>query len=70
MNLSPITFGVILPLNPRDKNSINSRINPVAIDESRNYKVPIIKISLDSGASESVVCKDVLYYISEFVRIK
>ena len=50
-DLSPITFGVILPQNPRGKNSTNSQINPATSDDNRNSKVCTIKILLDSGAS-------------------
>ena len=31
------------------------------MDENKNSKVRTIKILLDSGASASIVCKDVLY---------
>ena len=42
MDLLPITFGVILPLNLRGKNSINSQIHPVTLDE----KIKILKYIL------------------------
>ena len=32
MDLLLLTFGVILPPNPRDKISTNSQINPVTLD--------------------------------------
>ena len=57
----PITFGIILPPNPRGKNLINSQINPGTMDENKNSKVHTIKILLDSGASISIVRKDILY---------
>ena len=60
-DLSPITFGVILPPNLCGKISTISQIHPVASDENQNSKVRTIKILLDSGASASIVCKDVLY---------
>ena len=56
----PITFSVILPPNPRGKISTNSQINPGTSDENKNSKVCTIKIILDSGASASIVRKDVL----------
>ena len=55
MDLSPITFGVILPLNPLGKISTNSQKKPVTLDENRNFKVYTIKILLDSSASASIV---------------
>ena len=58
--LSPITFGVILPLNSRGKISANSQINLGTSDEKINSKVHTLKILLDSGASASFVRKDVL----------
>ena len=50
-DLLPITFGVILPPNPRGKNSTNSQINQETMDKKQNSKVHTIKILLDSGAS-------------------
>ena len=52
MDLSPITFGVISPQNPRGKNSSNSQINPTTSNENKYSKVRTIKILLDSGASD------------------
>ena len=51
-DLSLITFGVILPPNPRWTNSSNSQINQGISDENKNSKVCIIKllILLDSSA--------------------
>ena len=60
-DLSPITFGVILPPKLLSKISTNSQINPGTSDENKNYKVCTIKILLDSGANASIVRKDVLY---------
>ena len=60
MKISPITFGVMLPPNPRGKNSTNSQNNSGTSDENTNSKVCTIKILLDSGASTSIVRKDVL----------
>ena len=53
-DLSPITFGVIIPPKPRGKISTNSQINQVNSDKNRNSKVCTIKILLDSGASASI----------------
>ena len=36
-DLLPITFGVILPLNPRAKKSTNSQINPGTLDENKTF---------------------------------
>ena len=60
-DLSPITFGVILPPNPHCKNSTNSQVYLGTSDESKNSKVCIIKMLLDSDANSSIVRKDVLY---------
>ena len=60
-DLSPITLSVIYATNPRGKNSTNSQINQTTSDENRNSKVCTVKIFLDSGASASIVHKDVLY---------
>ena len=38
-NLSPISFGAILPPNLRRKISTNSQINPGTLDENKNSKV-------------------------------
>ena len=45
-DLSPITFGVILPPKLCGKNSTNSQINPVTSDENKISKVRTIKILL------------------------
>ena len=55
MNFSPITFGVILPPKPSGNNTTNSQINPGTLNENKNSKAHTIKISLDSGASASIV---------------
>ena len=60
-DLSPITFGVILPPKLRGKMSTNSQINTVNLDENKNSKVRTIKISLDSGTNVSIVHKDALH---------
>ena len=60
MDLSPITFGVISPLKLRRKISTNSQNNPGTPDENQNSKVSTLIILLDSGASASIICKDVL----------
>ena len=44
MDLSPITFGVILSPKLRGKISTNSQINPATSDENKNSKVCTIKI--------------------------
>ena len=69
-NLSPITFGIILSPNPRGKNTTNSQINPTTTDENKNSKVRTIIILLDSGASASIVRKEVLYECQKFLKIK
>ena len=46
-DLSPITFGIILPPNPCGKNSTNSQIYPGTLDENKNSKLRTIKILLD-----------------------
>ena len=61
MGLLPITFGVFLPPNPRDKSFTNSQIYLGSSDESKNTKVHTIKILLHSNASASILRKDVLY---------
>ena len=60
-DLSPITFGVILPPKLCGKISTNSQINLATSDENRNSKVRTIKILLDSSANASIVRKDALY---------
>ena len=60
-DLLPIAFGVILPPKLRGKNSTNSQNNPITLYVNRNSKVYTIKSLLDSGASASIVRKDVLY---------
>ena len=60
-DLSPKTFDIILPPNPRGKNSTNSQINPGTSDENKNSKVYTIKILLDTSTIASIVHKDVLY---------
>ena len=59
-DLSSIIFGVILPPNPRGKNSTHSQINPGTLDENINSKVCTIKILLESGANVSIVRLDEL----------
>ena len=60
-DLSPITFGVILSPKLRSKVLTNSKINTVTLDENKNYKAHTFKILLNSGASASIVRKDVLH---------
>ena len=50
-DLSPITFDVVLPLNPSGKISTNSQIDHGTSGENKHSKVCTIKILLDSGAS-------------------
>ena len=69
-DLSPITFGVILSPNPRGKKSTNSQINLVTSDENKNSKVRTIIILLDSGASTSIVRKDVLHVRHKILKDK
>ena len=59
--LLPITFDVILPSNLRGKNSTNFQINLGTSDENKNSKVHNINILLDSSASASIVCKDIVH---------
>ena len=59
-DLSPITFGIILPPKLHGKISTNSQINPTTSDENKNSKVRTIKILLDSSASASIKRKDIL----------
>ena len=54
-DLSPITFSMILSLNPCGKNLTNSQIIPVTTDENKESKVHTIKILLDSGESVAIV---------------
>ena len=54
-DLSPITFGVILPPKLRGKISTNSQTNLITSDENKNSIVHTIKILLDSGASALMV---------------
>ena len=56
-----MTFGIILPPNPRGKISTNSQNNSITSDKNKNSKAHTIKILLDSGASISILLKDVLY---------
>ena len=70
MDLLPITFVVILPLNPRGKNLTNSQINPGTLDENKNSKVCAIRILLDSGASASIVRKDILHERHKMLKDK
>ena len=60
-DLSPITFGVILPPKQCGKKSTNYQISQRTLGENENSKVCIMKILLDSGASELIVRKGVLY---------
>ena len=61
MDILPITSGIILPPKLSGKISRNSQIFPVTSDENKNSKVCTIQILLDSGASASIIHKDVLY---------
>ena len=61
MDLSPITFGIILPQKLHGKNSTNSKNYMVNLDENINSKEITIKISLDSGASTLIIRKHVWY---------
>ena len=69
-DLSPITFGVILPPKLRGKISTNSQIIPVNSDENRNSKARTIEVLLDSGASASIVCEDVLHERHKILKDK
>ena len=69
-NAIDLLFGVILPPNPRNKKSTNSQYNPGISDLNKYSKVCIIKILLDSGASASIVCKDVLYQRHKILKDK
>ena len=52
---------MILSPNPRGKISTNSQINPETMDENEKSKLRIIKMILYSGASASIVRKNILY---------
>ena len=65
-----MTFAIIISPNPRGKNSTNSHINPGTTDENQNSKVSTIKISLDSGASASLVRKAVLHNHNKILKIR
>ena len=69
-DLSPITFGAILPPKLHGKISTNSQINPLYLDENKISKVHTIKILLDSSASASIVQKDVLHECHEILKDK
>ena len=69
-DLSPITFGVILPPKLRGKISTNSQINPTTLDENKNSKARTIKMLVDSGASASIIRKDVLYERHKILKDK
>ena len=58
-DMSTIIFDKILPPKLRGKISTNSQNNLVNLDENKKSKVRTIKILLDSGASVSMVRKDV-----------
>ena len=60
-DLSPTTFGIILPPNPRVKILTNSYINTRTTDKNKNSKLRTIKILFDSGANESIINKDILH---------
>ena len=51
MDLSPLTFSVIIPPKLRGKYLTNSQINPGTSDENKNSKERTIKKMLDSCAS-------------------
>ena len=69
-DISPITFGVNLPPKRRGKILINSQINTGTTDKNRNSKVCTIETLLDSGASASIVRKDVLYKRHKILKDK
>ena len=60
-DLSPITFGEILPPRLCGIISTNSQINLVNLDDNKRSKVRTIKIFLDNGASASIIPKHVFY---------
>ena len=60
MESLPIAFGIILPLNPRCKNSTNAQINLGTLHENKIAKVCSIKILLDNGSSTLIVHKEIL----------
>ena len=49
--LLPITFGIIFPLDPRDKILKNFQISSRTMDENKNSEVCTINILLDVGSS-------------------
>ena len=70
MDLSPITFGVILPPKLCGNISTISQTNPATSDENKNSKVRAIKILLDSGTSASIVRKEVLHERHKILKDK
>ena len=69
-DLSPITFGVILPPNPYGINSIISQIILGNSDENKNSKGCTIKILLDCDANSPIVRKDLLYEYHKILKDK
>ena len=69
-DISSITFSVILPPKLLGKNSTNSQNKSGTSYEIRNVKVCAIKILLDSGASASIVRKNVVYERHKILKDK
>ena len=69
-NLSPIAFVKILPPNLCGKKLTNSQINLRTLNKNKNSNVHTIKIVLDSGASASIVRKDILYKHHRIIKDK
>ena len=69
-DLLPITFIVILPPNTHGKKSIKFPISRGDLEQNINTKVHTFKILLNSGASASTVCKDVLYKHNKILKDK
>ena len=70
IDLSPITFSVILPPNLCSKNSKNFKINPGTLDENKILKFVLSKYFLDSNASELIVHKEIVYKCHRILKDK
>ena len=68
--LLPVTFGVILPPNPRGKNSTNSQSHPGTSDGNKNSNVHTIKILVHNNASVLIARKGVLYKRHKILKDK
>ena len=69
-DLSPITYGEILPPKLRRKISTKSQTHPGTLDVNQNSQVPTNKKLLDRGGSASIVRKDILYERHQILKEK